>query len=337
MASFQDVQGSYESLVASCEGVDVKTVHAKQHKSGQVNSLDLLLAGARRLDTLFPTAESNLIEINTEIRKEVETAIESIVNMISVAERTPRKFGSPTPSVAFIPEGQQDKEYLDRVSGINLFPRMIPTLRERVDVFKYQTHLADRIDGVFLLAEAISQNHSTGQFHEFVRFFERAFKRSCSELVKPMSLFLSGTRFGYTEAEIKKWLIQIRHPATHSDRRRDIVLESDTRLVTYRMEQAAYDILFNKTIWRSSSSERRNLWDTATGTVGEGSSLFATRGKPASIGATFLDEFCSYQRNLDFILSPLPVGWWAKFPEPTKFPANMTPVIPYSGARFQAD
>ena len=168
-----------------------------------------------------------------------------------------------------------------------------------------------------MLAEALSHSHPTGKFHELLRLFERAFKRSSSKLIKPLAAFLSkAENLGYSESEIKNWVVSLRHPATHADIRDFFVLEAGIRPVVHRMEQAAYDVLFNKMEWRSSSSSRREIWKPISGTLSDKLGLFVTQGKGTTINFQALDGFSSYPLSLlDFssvLPKMIPENWWYK-------------------------
>ena len=92
-----------------------------------------------------------------------------------------------------------------------------------------------------------------------MRLFESGFALEFSQMAKKLTQFLNPA-FGYTRSEIASW-IEMRDPLTHADGKRSdlILLDSDVRKVTQRMEQAAYDVLFNKQMWRDRSRSRRNL------------------------------------------------------------------------------
>jgi hypothetical protein len=160
-----------------------------------------------------------------------------------------------------------------------------------------QKGLADRLDGVALLAEALAHEHPTGRFHEYLRLFERAFARPARNLAEPLAEVLD-PRFGYTTGEIEHWLGVLRDPATHADARPVFVLEADVRPVVGRIHQAVFDLLMNKENWRSADTARRELWRAPTGTTGMGNDSFATRGEALAITAQLMDPFDAYPMDL---------------------------------------
>src|SRR6185503_17195257 len=142
--------------------------------------------------------------------------------------------------------------------------------------------LQDRVDGVALLAEALSHGHAMGQFHELVRLFERAFARSSNTLLDPLANFLAKAGQGYTRDEVETWVVKMRHLATHADVQPDFALEADVRPVLSRMLMAAYEVLFNKNTWQTPASGRRKVWKPVVGALSTDSTdIFVTKGEEA--------------------------------------------------------
>jgi hypothetical protein len=259
------------------------------------------------------TTENYLIVPEIE-RKKAEYAIEAIANIFSVVERCQRKISSPDPCIAFLPETNDDVEWLESTSGI--YARREASVDAR---FKLKLDdeliesLSDRLSGVALLAEALAHNNATGKYHEFVRLYELAFLLPMTQLDKKLSQFLLGANLGYTRDEINQW-IQFRHPATHADLRitQELVFEADIVRFIPRMEQAAYDLLFNKNRWQTSDIDRRNTWKPDIATPSSKFDIQVTKGKKAEIRIQAFDEFNSYPLDLSAVLSSLPKGFWPK-------------------------
>lgn len=276
--------------------------------------LRLLVVAQTDLPTRLSLTNRNLIIIPDDVRKRAEAAIEATANMLAITQRCKRSIASPSPTVALLIEDAEDQAWLASTSGIEFAPRMSQGFRFRLDPTDQvlMQSLSDRWDGVALLAEALAHDHATGRFHEFMRLFERAFALGPSKLVEPLAAFLAGTNLGYTAGEVQRWTIDLRHPATHADRRPDFVLEADVQPVIPRMEQAAYDILFNKATWRSPTVDRRATWSPPAGTRSDDHlDLFIVRGSEVALEARFFDEFGSYPLDLSAGLTVLPNGWWA--------------------------
>ncbi|MBA7470758.1 hypothetical protein ES707_06045 [subsurface metagenome] len=254
-----------------------------------------------------------LVVVPEEPRKQAERAIETAANMIAIAEGCKRSISSPIPCIAFLPEDSESHAWLDRTKGILSSRQLLSGAKFRVKLDEtIQKSLQGRLDGVQLLAEALSHTHATGKFHEFLRLFERAFRCSKDKLAMKLAEFLEPTGQGYTKAEIKKYVVHLRDPATHADKKPEFVLESDIRPVIRRMEQAAYDVLFNKAEWRSSSTGRRKIWSPPAGTASNSHHLFVVQGSEVALEFQLLDDFDSYPVDLSVSINVLPEGWWSK-------------------------
>jgi hypothetical protein len=152
-------------------------------------------------------------------------------------------------------------------------------------------------------------NHATGQFHEFIRLFERAFKLPPRKLAPAVAAFLD-PRFGYTVPEVQHWFEELRDPATHADERNEIVFEADVQPVIGRMEQAAVDVLLNKEVWRDQSTGRRDVWRPESGSKGPDQLFFPQRVAEGGIQGLLLDEFGAFPRDFSANLGSAPAGWW---------------------------
>jgi hypothetical protein len=253
--------------------------------------------------------------------KLTEALIETSANLVAISERCKRSIQSPMPSVAFLPEDQEAREWLDSTNGVlrNRSGGVVSTGGPSIDIDTTLQLSSDRPDGVALLAEALAHEHPTGMFHEIMRLFERAFRLGPYKLVQPLAEFLAGAdNMNYTSSEVERWIIELRHPATHADRRPNFVLESDVSPVIPRMIQAAYDVLFNKEVWRTPSTQRRDLWHPTSGTSGtsgESFNVYLIQGNPMRLELQRFDEVGSYPVNLEEGLRmPLPPELWAKWP-----------------------
>lgn len=259
------------------------------------------------------TPEQGII-VPSEPRRELERSIESAANLISVFESCKRSISSPSPYIAFLPEDDESREWLCHTSGIVFGMQTIPFIQPKIKPGdKYLSLLNDRTDGVALLSEALSHTHATGKFHEFLRLFERAFKRSSSQVVNPLAAFLLTARDqGFSKAEAETWFQKLRNPATHANRPY-FVLESDIRPVIHRMQQAAYDVLFNKVNWRRPDISRRNTWSPPGGTSSSDlPNLFVRQSSEVQISFQCLDEFKSYPMDLNAVIEKPPEDWFVK-------------------------
>ena len=271
-----------------------------------------LLVAEREID--FPVIDQNeYVIIPEQDRRQLEFAIETIANIISVFGRCKRFISSATPCVALVTENMEELKQLNNSKGI-LGSRMSITSASGVNELDSDllSQLQDRFPAVALLAEAHSHSLAAGKFHEYVRLFEYAFAMQFSQLQKKLLQFLNPV-YGYSSDEIKSWT-QIRDPLTHADGKKsnEIYLDSDARKVVQRMEQAAYDVLFNKKVWHDKSRERREIWTPIAATTNDAHDLVVKQGSEPSIIFQVLDEFGVFPMNLNAILNPAPNEWWHK-------------------------
>jgi len=167
---------------------------------------------------------------------------------------------------------------------------------------------------VALLAEALTNQHSTGKFHEFMRLFERAFTLSPSQFEKKLAQSLQGADLGYDRSEVKHW-IALRNPATHANDTTlpYIALESDIRPVIDRIEQAAYDVLWNKKFWQDRSTETRPVWRPSVATDFSTYNVVVTKGLEASFIIQTLDPLRAFPFDQDFRLPEMPPHFWSSW------------------------
>jgi len=278
------------------------------------NEKRYLIYGIMELTKELDITTEKLIIIPKEEREKIEKAIETAINLFAVSTGSSRSISSPTPYIALQPDNDEERKMLEELNGFVLNPTTIPGApfqTEFNDELLMMVH--NRLDGVSLLAEALSHSHPTGRFHEFLRLFERAFTRSSSRLVQPLTEFLIQADQGFSKKEIENWVVKLRHPATHADRYEEFILESGIRPVVQRMKQAAYEILFNKKEWRNSTSERRKMWYPVSGTLTDKMDVFLTKGEYQSLEYQLLDGFSSYPHDLTGSIGHfLPKNWWYK-------------------------
>lgn len=77
--------------------------------------------------------------------------------------------------------------------------------------------------------------------------------------------------------------------------------------MVWRVEQAAYDVLFNKKVWRSADSERRSMYTWRCG-IGR-DEVFMAQGSTPTLGAQLPDGFGTFPLYIGG-LSAIPTEWW---------------------------
>jgi hypothetical protein len=253
------------------------------------------------------------IDIPAEPRELCEDAIGYAADLLAVTARRRRAITSATPSVALIPENDEDRHLFSMVRGIRTPESRsqstfdLPLLLDS----SLTEALEDRRTGVMLMAEAYSHTTMSGRYRDFVRFFEDAFhvKFYIPRMVKALTATLMPD-MRYSTDEIQRWA-KLRHPFTHADGTptRDLATEVDARGVAFRMEQAAMDILMNKAQWNNASTHRRSTWQpTAISTSSDGDQVIKA-GSEASVGMLILDEFGVYPRAVH-VEHSLPDDWF---------------------------
>lgn len=96
-------------------------------------------------------------------------------------------------------------------------------------------------------------------------------------------------------------------------------MESEVRPLLARMEQAAYDVLFNKETWHDFSQARREslMFSSAT-TDPDSLDLQITKGKDAAFTFEVLDSFGAYPLDLGAMLTAPQSDWWCDKGEPAE-------------------
>jgi hypothetical protein len=278
---------------------------------GDEQTLRILLGAIADLPVPPQRNIDDLIEVPQNVREQAEDLLQHSANMLAVAHGVKRHLASPMPCLGLKPESRSEEQLLQQSAGIvrSLGPGL-PWAKGSIDSPALE-RLVDRLDGVALLAEAISAGTALGEFHELIRVFERAFSLGGRSLVLPLSQFLeSAEGLGYTRSEVHTFLKTVRDQATHADRRKEFLLESDVRPVIARTRQAAYDVLFNKETWRSPSSERRVVWTPLAG-LADPDVPFIVKGSNVVMQLQVMDEFGVFPHDLSNAANQVPEGWWS--------------------------
>ena len=172
--------------------------------------------------------------------------------------------------------------------------------------------LSDRSEGLALLAEVLSSEHPVARYRELIRLFENAFARPIAQVEKKLAQFLKGADLGYSSNEVQKW-IQLRDGSIHGDKKKTarLIMEADIRPIIPRMEQAAYDTLFNKTNWHEFSKSRTERLRLTSATTAENANdLLMTQGKSAKLVVQTDDPFGAFPWYVGGGLSAPPKDWW---------------------------
>lgn len=310
LVTFTPAPRQGNSFDALFESAEVQTLNT-QIKD---DALSVLMAAGVKLLYWPKLTSSRFVVVPDDARRLAERALETLANTVAVAERCGREIASPFPWVAFEPTDNEAHRWLEAAEGIHELQRVVdfPSINGLpidLDDADVMDGLTDRWDGVALLAEAFAHKHPTGRLHELFRVLERAFALPAKRLGSPLVNFLH-PRYGYKPDEVSGW-IKLRDPATHADVRRDFILEAEVRPTLRRLDQASVDVLVNKASWRSSDSQRRDLWRPTAWTKNEFGEGVAHLGTPGRMESRLLDQFGAYPTDLAGVLTRLPDNWWA--------------------------
>ena len=291
-------------------------ISTRELASQDTESWRVLLIAETAID--FPEiTDDGYVVLPDNSRRELEFCLETIANFISVTGQCRRIVSSATPSAALVPDDSDERDRLEKSRGFYTQQKSIVSASgvSMLDS-ELMRSLSDRWPALALLAEARSHSLSAGKFHEYVRLFESAFALQFSQLTKKLRQFLNPV-YGYTADEIASWS-SIRDPLTHADGKKSnfIYLDADARQYTQRMEQAAYDVLFNKLKWHDRSSERRQIWTPIAATTSDDGDIVVKQGSAPKLSMQNIDEFGIFPKDLNAILTALPKEWWAKFGSP---------------------
>ncbi len=291
-------------------------------------SIGMLTLATVPVDALDLTGPDQVRVPEVELRS-CEAAIETFAHLLAIEHRLGYSISSPSPCIGFLSDSPDQLNELVGRTPVLPGSESLPTVaRAKTGILdaKAVARLSDRLDGLALLADALGSRSAFAQYFDFIRLFERAFARKASALPELLVPFLVGqkvTAYAFTRREVHAW-VKTRKRAAHADKYPDFLVEADFRPLIPRMEDAAYDVLLNKSEWRSTSTARRRLWRPIAGTLPDG--IFVTQGKQATVRATLLDSHGAYPMLLAGPTEQLlPRGVWI-------YPDGRRKVLRWNGA-----
>ncbi|MBF4161795.1 hypothetical protein [Nocardioides acrostichi] len=252
------------------------------------------------IETRFDVVDSLQIRLPNEPREAAERALSEMASIIGVLGETQWTLTSPRPYLIVSAESEEEAAVVRATKRI-ILPGWKPAppfhgqgLGRAIDLAHV---LSDRLDGVTLLGAALRAGHGIPKLHELFRVLENGFGCAGGSLVGPLTSFLQsypGWNLGYSRSEVRDWVVELRHPSTHADltKSQRIAYDSDVERHLYRIEQAAYDVFFNKRSWNSSSTGRLMRWTFDAAVRADGSWIVG----PAPIFRTSLvnDHFGTF-------------------------------------------
>lgn len=261
------------------------------------------------------------IKIDDEARAATERALSEMAGILGVLSEHPWSLVSPRPYIWLSGENAEEETLLSSTRRVVLpsqdpeHPLLGAGLGRPIPLAQL---LEDRPDGVLLLGAAVRAGSGIAKIHELFRVLENGFSRAGRSLIDPLTEFLQSYPewdLGYTREEVRFWVEELRHPATHADlsHSKRILYDSDVDRHLFRIEQAAYDVLFNKLRWNRADTKRQLRWAFTAASLPDGGSLvspgaFMRTSSPLDhFGAFPLRE--TYRLNIED--SGSRVGLWA--------------------------
>lgn len=266
------------------------------HQFFEENILYVLVTSIVKLNNYPALDEKNNIQFPLKEIGMAERDIEKESNLLSVKTKSLKEIFSPIPYFLFAYKTHEELCWLNNTSGYIIDGK--PTVSEYFSVHECQnvppSLLADRIDGIALLSEALCHKNYMGKYRDYMRLFELSFSRKTSQLSKKLYQFLQGfTAANYTKQEVEEW-IKYRNPSSHANQEQ-FSTEKNVKPYIQRIEQAAYDILYNKKYWKSYSKERRNIYFPSFFTISKNGTPGAAPGTKITISCHSEDQFHSYK------------------------------------------
>jgi hypothetical protein len=273
-------------------------------KNARILMMATLEAGEPRIN------RDNLVMLNEEARLRAEAAIMEYGDLLAVTCGCRRVFRSPKPCLALEGSNESEQKLLRRSSGIAapfpMRPRAIQ-LPELKPGSAGKIPVADRMDGLALLADALSEDGAVGQVHNFFRLFERAFAKGPGDCIEPILSFLksSPSKLSWTHEEISDWFLRLRPEVTHADRRENYARAMDVEPYLARIEYVAYDVLLNKAVWRNVDSSRRNAVSLRAGIDSDNSTMRLQHANTTLV-FPWIDPFGLFEVEFDLELTFTP-------------------------------
>src|SRR5215208_3114994 len=164
LLTFDLAPENWREWVLHAGGASIQTEWTRELESG---GLQVFVVASTDLSERPEVSEDGLIIVPEDPLKLSEALIETTANLVAISERCKRSISSPMPSVAFLPEDRETREWLDRTKGIlrNRSGGIVSTSGVRaipsIDMDTTLQLSPDRSDGVALLAEALAHEHPT--------------------------------------------------------------------------------------------------------------------------------------------------------------------------------
>ncbi len=303
-------------MVHHLDGVDVDITDSYPAPATYAPTFDMTMDNDRvrvgveaHIDADPPVLKGSRVEVPTGPRVLAEAAISEYADVLAVAGQCRRSIRSPNICVALSPSDEEERQIFERADGLTLgahpyqaVGRFLPTLHP-TDVLDA---MRDRLDGLTMLADSLSEEGALGRGRELFRFFERAFRADLNGCIPLLTKFLNASydshTTAYSETEVRSWFKSLRRLAVHADQRKAFARNVDVAPFLGRIEFAAIDVLFNKAVWRTASATRRDQQRFSAVTNRQGHTVVRDRG--ATILRNQMDSFGVFVLDTDSQLQP---------------------------------
>lgn len=207
--------------------------------------------------------DSGRVHPDRGLLRECEQAIDTFAQILSISHKASISICSPTGNIAFLPESEEERAWLEGSAGVASVGRGT-ILAQKHYTLNHSRLLGvawldeERIPGLQLLSEALSQRSDTGEFRGLVQYFEHAFALQFGRLIPPLNAFLRQSGWDFEGKELEAWKAS-RGRIIHGDRLDVEYIASDVKRFLPRMELAAYDLLLFKKQWHNACFDRRSI------------------------------------------------------------------------------
>lgn len=300
LAPIQGARDVTDEAAHTAEGLTIEWTYDSDESVILVRASTTFVAGP-----LNPNSEVVIPDATVAV---LDDAIREYADLLSVVYQCQRLIKSPSPCIAVRADDNTERGLIADASGIaapaTARPRvnLVPELRPEA---RYDLLIADRLDGVAMLADAMSEGTSSGRARELFRFFERAFRRGPADAGSRLALFMSTGELTrrLSDEEVSHWFLTLRSRLTHADRQDEYARNRDVDPHLARMEVAAYDVLFNKLKWRDPDVSRRDPELALQGAIAsDGAAVVAAGG--TNVRGTWLDAYGTFALDFRVILDP---------------------------------
>lgn len=303
-----DLKGLPLSPKAVTPGPTARVVFPYEH-----DSLRLVVTAAT--DGGTPDVSAGRLVVPEPQRQAAESAIQELADFLAVAHQCKRTLRSPQPALVLLPTDEAEHCLFKTVAGLAQ-PAAARGAEARVfSAFDADqlTAFTDRMDGLAMLADSLSEETALGRVRELLRLFERAFRRGPADCIDPLATLLSQAprhdATQYSKDEVAAWFLVLRPRVVHGDRPANKARSADVAGHLARIEYAAYDVLLNKATWRHPSATRRNVTTPKSAPTADRSGV--TLLEPgADVAINWLDPYGVFPTDwLCCVTAPAEAAW----------------------------